>query len=228
MTQEAHKQLVGTKVVDVIESSTTIGLGTGSTVFYTIQEIGKRLKEGELEGIQGVCTSVDTENKAKKAGIDILNINEVEKIDIAIDGADEVDQELNLIKGGGGALTREKIIDYMAEKFIVIVDGKKMKQVLGDFPIPVEVLPFSWFQAKKHLENLGSSVSLRVLSTNQPFVTDNNNYILDAKFSHVLKPERLEQIINNLPGVLENGIFRAEKVTQVWVGSDKGIAVLPK
>ena len=116
----------------------------------------------------------------------------------------------------------------MAEKFIIIVDAGKMVEVLGNFPIAVETLPFAWLQTKKALEALGASVSLRAVDHNKPVVTDNNNYILDAKFSHVLKPARLEQVINNLPGVVENGLFRAEKTAQIWVGTNEGVMIYPE
>lgn len=222
---EGQKQLVGMKVVDAIEDGSVVGLGTGSTVSYTIQELGRRVQARELNA-RVVVTSRDTEEKALNLGLEILNINEVDKVDIAIDGADEVSKELDLIKGGGGALTREKIIDYLADKFIVIVDERKLKEMLGTFPIPVEVLPFSWFQTKRGLEALGASVSHRMLTQQKPFVTDNGNYILDAKFTHIIKPSRLEQLINNIPGVIENGIFRHDKVTEVWVGTQKGVKVL--
>lgn len=219
MTNEKLKERVGKKAAEFIKEGMTVGLGTGSTVFYTLKELeGKKIK--------GVCTSKDTEKKAENFGIDIVDLNDVEKIDIAVDGADEFDKDLNLIKGGGGALTREKNIDYRAEKFIVIVDESKKKELLGDFSLPIEVMQFSWRHVKKDLEKLGAKVKRR--GGEKPFATDNDNYILDAKFESILKPERLEKLINNIPGVVENGIFRKEKVNRILMGTEKGVKEFKK
>lgn len=226
---EELKKLAGDAAVDYVKDGMVVGLGTGSTVHYTIQKLGELVQAKKID-ITVISTSVDTEQKAVKAGLKLIDINSVDNIDIAIDGADEVGKGLDLIKGGGGALTREKIIDYLAKEFIVIVDEGKVKDLLGDFAIPVEVLPFSWFQVKKLLEALGAAVSQRTIAGqhNQPFVTDNGMYILDAKFDHIFKPAQLERIINNIPGVIENGIFRNEKVQKVIVGTTEGVKVFPE
>jgi ribose 5-phosphate isomerase A len=228
MTEDLKKQ-VGEAAVDYVEDGMTVGLGTGSTIHYTIQKLGELVKAEKID-ISVVSTSLDTEQKAKKLGMRTENVNSVKKIDVAIDGADEVSKDLDLIKGGGGALTREKIVDYMAEKFIVVVDESKLKGILGDFPIPIEVLPYSWYQTKRQLEALGAAVSQRTEGGqyNKPFVTDNGMYILDAKFEHIFKPAQLEKIINNMPGVIENGIFRNEKVHKVLVATAQGIKTLPE
>jgi len=226
MTQEEQKELVGRKVASLVENGTTIGIGTGSTVYYFIDELAKRVSSEGLE-VRGVATSKGTEELCKKHKIPLVQFNAVEKIALAVDGADEVDKELNLIKGGGGALTREKIIDYLAEKFVVVIDSSKYVDVLGGFTVAVEVMPFSWFQTKKGLEAIGASVSMRTGKDNKPFVTDNNNHILDCQFSQILKPGRLEMLINNLPGVVENGIFRAEKVDEVWIGYENEVRKMP-
>lgn len=207
-----QKELVGKEAADLVKNGMVVGLGTGSTVFYTLQALGEKKLD-----ITCVATSKDTEEKAAEFGIKIVDIDSVDKIDIAIDGADEVDKDLNLIKGGGGALTREKIIDYLAESFVVITDESKMSEVLGSFPLPVEVLQFGWQQTKKKLEALGCKV------TKRDFVTDNGNFILDCKFESILKPAKLERIINNVPGIVENGIFRSENVSEVWVGTKEGV-----
>ncbi len=231
MNPESSKQIVGSRAVDLIKSNSVVGLGTGSTVFYTIKELAKRIKEKKLKNIKAVCTSLDTEKKAKRLGIKILELNSVEKINIAIDGADEIDSNLNLIKGGGGALTREKIIDYAAEKFVVIASHEKKVEILGKFPLPVEVLKFGWKQTARSLEKLGAKVKLRVAASRKPhaanpFITDNNNYIIDAKFKYILNPWELEKIINNIPGVVQNGIFRSDKVSEVWLGTENDIEIL--
>ena len=143
---------------------------------------------------------------------------------MSIDGADEVDRELNLIKGGGGAHLREKRIAYKAKRFVVVVDENKLSDMLGRFPVPVEVKRDKWEFVKKELEKIGATVSLRV-KNEEIFLSDNGNYILDAKFDFILKPARVESMINEINGVLENGIFRKEKVSEVWVGTEEGVKV---
>jgi len=226
MTQEEQKELVARKAASLVENDTTVGIGSGSTVYYFIDELGKRVKDEGLD-IRGVATSKATEQLCAKYRIPIVQLNDVETIELAVDSADEVDKGLNLIKGGGGALTREKIVDYLAEKFVVIVDSSKYHETLGNFAVPVEVLPFSWFQTKKGLDALGASVSIRMDKENKQVVTDNGNYILDCQFSAIMKPERLEHLISNIPGVLENGIFRSEKVDEVWIGYDTEVRKMP-
>ncbi len=234
MANENLKELVGRKAAHLVKSGMTIGLGTGSTVFYTIEELGKRIKKEGLE-FKAVPTSIDTEEKAKAAGIELIPFEQLEttKIDLAIDGSDEVDKDLNLTKGGGGALLREKRIAYKAKKFVVIIDESKSHELLGHFPVAVEVRKEKWESVKKGLEKIGAKVSLRKSKhaagereeEKEIFVTDNGNYILDTKFCYILKPELIEANINNIEGVLENGLFRKEKVSEVWIGAEKGIEI---
>src|SRR3989344_5508030 len=155
------KELVGKKAAHLVKSGMTIGLGTGSTVFYTIKELGERIKKEKLN-FKAVPSSKDTEQKAKAAGIELIPFEQLDKtkIDLVIDGADEVDVELNLIKGGGGAHLREKRIAYKAKKFVVIVDESKLVAILGKFLVPVEVKKEKWESAKKELEKIGAKVHL--------------------------------------------------------------------
>src|SRR3989344_173513 len=159
MEEKNLKELVGRKAASLVKSGMAIGLGTGSTVFYTIQELGRRIKEENLR-FRAVPTSIDTEKKAKSLGITVVPFEQLEKtaIDLAIDGADEVDVELNLIKGGGGAHLREKRIAYKAKKFVVIVDGSKLSDILGSFPVPVEAKREKWESVKSELEKIGAKV----------------------------------------------------------------------
>lgn len=219
MANEKLKEKAGKEAAKLVKDGMTVGLGTGSTVFYTL----KALKDRKIKGI---CTSKDTEKKAKKLGIEIIPFEKLSEtdIDIAIDGADEVDKDLNLTKGGGGALTREKMVDYKAEKFVVVVDESKLVELLGDFPLPVEVEKEKVEEVKEELKKIGARPELR--GEKKPFVTDNGNYILDAEFDAILKPERLEKLINKIEGVVENGIFRREKVEKVLVGTENGVDVL--
>jgi ribose 5-phosphate isomerase A len=204
------KQLVGKAAADRVKSGMIVGLGTGSTTAYTIEYLGERIKSGELKDIKGVPTSFQAEVLAKQYGVPLTTLDEVDHIDIAIDGADEVDPNLNLIKGGGAAHTREKVVDYFAEKFIVVVDSSKLVDKLGStFKVPVEVIPMAIATVTKALEKLGGKPELRMgVRKAGPVITDQGNMILDVKFDNLSdNAKELESTINNIPGVLENGLF---------------------
>ena len=205
------KQQAASKAAGYIKDEMIIGLGTGSTAYWAIQIIGERVKEGLK--VKAVATSQQTETLAREAGIPIVDFDTIDHIDITIDGADEVDEQLNLIKGGGGALLREKIIAAASDRFIVIVDESKLVGRLGKFPLPVEVTFFGWQVTIKHLKALGCQPALRQ-QENKIFITDNGNYIIDCSFHIILQPAALEKEINLVPGVVENGLFvnRAERV----------------
>jgi ribose 5-phosphate isomerase A len=218
--KEQLKKVVAKEVLKYIETDMVIGLGSGSTMVYVIEEIGNAVKEGMIKRIYGVPTSFQSEILGREHNIKILDFNTIEKIDLAIDGADEVDPKKHLIKGGGGAHAREKYIDYFAERFIVVVDESKLVQALGQkFPVPVEVLPEAYRSVQKKLSNLGAVSQLRMaLKKAGPVITDQGNFILDAKFTSLDQPRQLEMNINNIPGVLENGIF-TRTVECVLIGS---------
>ena len=204
------KQLVGKAAADRVKSGMIVGLGTGSTTAYTIEYLGERIKSGELKDIKGVPTSFQAEVLAKQYGVPLTTLDEVDHIDIAIDGADEVDPNLNLIKGGGAAHSREKVVDYFAEKFIVVVDSSKLVDKLGStFKVPVEVIPMAIATVTKALEKLGGKPELRMgVRKAGPVITDQGNMILDVKFDNLSdNSKELESTINNIPGVLENGLF---------------------
>ena len=199
-----EKKLVGEKAAEFIKDGMVVGLGTGSTVYYTIIKLGQLVKEGLT--IQGIPTSVRTEELAKKVGIPLVSFKEIGQIDVAIDGADEVDFNLDLIKGGGGALLREKIIAKAAKQFIVVATPNKMVKKLGGFQLPVEVVPFGAELTEKHISELGIDPILRQFEGN-PYKTDNGNYIFDCDISSILQPKELEEKLNMIPGVVENGLF---------------------
>jgi ribose 5-phosphate isomerase A len=171
--------------------------------------LGDRLKSGALKDIKGVPTSFQASVLAKQYGIPLTTLDEIDKIDIAIDGADEVDPQKNLIKGGGAAHTREKIVDSLAEEFIVVVDSSKLVDRLGStFPLPVEVLPMAITPVMKAIEKLGGKPELRMgVKKDGPVITDQGNMILDVDFGAIENPVELEKTLNNIPGVLENGLF---------------------
>lgn len=184
----------------------TVGLGTGSTVAYTIRKLGEVVRARRWK-ILGVATSLATERLAREVGLPLISLEEVEGVDVAIDGADEVDPKLNLIKGGGGAHFREKVVARSARSVVIVVDASKVVPVLGTrMAVPAEVHPFGWRQTKVALESLWCTAALRTVGED-PFRTDNGNYIVDCKFGAIPKPEKLEREINNVPGVLENGLF---------------------
>ncbi|HAX80796.1 MAG TPA: ribose 5-phosphate isomerase A [Cyanobacteria bacterium UBA11372] len=203
------KQQVGKAASDRVQSGSIVGLGTGSTTAYAIQYIGERLQSGELKDIVGIPTSFQAEVLARQYGIPLTTLDVVDHIDIAIDGADEVDPQLNLIKGGGAAHTREKIVDCLAEQFIVVVDSSKLVDKLGSiFAVPIEVLPLAYAPVMRAVEKLGGKPELRMgVKKAGPVITDQGNMVIDAKFDNIDDPAGLEKTLNNIPGVLENGLF---------------------
>ena len=203
------KQQVGKAAADRVQSGTIVGLGTGSTTAYALQYLGERLKSGDLKDIKGVPTSFQAEVLAKQYGIPLTTLDDVDHIDVAIDGADEVDPNKNLIKGGGAAHTREKIVDALAEQFIVVVDSTKLVDRLGStFLLPVEVIPMAISPVMRAIEKLGGKPELRMgVRKAGPVITDQGNMVIDVKFDSIDDPAGLEKTLNNIPGVLENGLF---------------------
>ena len=203
------KQEVGRAAAAQVKSGSIVGLGTGSTTAFAIQFIGERLTAGEIKDVVGIPTSFQASVLAKKHGIPLTTLDEAPRIDIAIDGADEVDPQQNLIKGGGAAHTREKVVDGLAARFVVVVDSSKLVDKLGStFALPVEVLPMAVAPVTRALEALGGPPELRMgVNKDGPVITDQGNMVLDVKMTGIDNPAELEKTINNIPGVLENGLF---------------------
>ncbi|NJL00680.1 MAG: ribose-5-phosphate isomerase RpiA [Spirulinaceae cyanobacterium SM2_1_0] len=203
------KEEVGKAAAARVQSGTIVGLGTGSTTACAIAAIGDRLKTGDLKDIVGIPTSFQAEVLSKQYGIPLTSLDAVDHIDLAIDGADEVDPQKNLIKGGGAAHTREKVVDYLAAQFIVVVDGGKLVSKLGEkFKVPVEVIPMAITPVMRAIAQLGGEPELRMgVKKAGPVVTDQGNLVVDVHFADIPDPVGLEQTLNNIPGVLENGIF---------------------
>jgi len=221
-TAKLMKQQVGKVAADRVQSGNIVGLGTGSTTAFMIQFLGDRLKSGDLKDIKGIPTSFQSSVLAKEYGIPLTTLDEVDRIDIAIDGADEVDPQKNLIKGGGAAHTREKIVDALAKEFIVVVDSSKMVDKLGStFLLPVEVLPMAITPVMRAIEKLGGKPQLRMgVKKAGPVITDQGNMVIDVKFDSIDNPAELEKTLNNIPGVLENGLF-VGVATTILVGEIK-------
>lgn len=222
------KQLAGEYAVRYIESGMTVGLGTGSTVYFALQKLGQSLREGRLRDIVGVPTSLQTERLAAQFGIPLTTLEEHESIDVTIDGADEVDPELNLIKGLGGALLREKIVATVSKRLVIVVDESKRVLQLGTrAPLPVEVVPFGWRTVENYVRTLGGDPAMRLDAGGKPYVTDNGNLILDCRFPGITDPADLEQRLNNRAGVIENGLFLGLTSIVVWAGRE-GVQVMTK
>lgn len=203
------KQEVGKAAAALVKSGMIVGLGTGSTTAYAIEYLGSRLQSGEIKDILGIPTSFQAEVLAKQYGIPLTTLDAVDHIDIAIDGADEVDPQKNLIKGGGAAHTREKIVDSLAAQFVVVVDSNKLVDHLGStFLLPVEVIPMAITPVMRAIEKLGGKPELRMgIRKAGPVITDQGNMVIDVKFDSIDHPAELEKTLNNIPGVLDNGLF---------------------
>ena len=208
--QNQMKKAVAQAAVDQIQNGMILGLGSGSTAALMIEALAIKIKLGEIKDVVGVTTSFQGEVLASELGIPLKSLSSVSEIDLAIDGADEVDPKFQLIKGGGACHVQEKLVAALAKKFIVVVDSTKLVEKLNlDFKLPVEVLPSAWKQVQKTLINLGGEGNLRMAQKKAgPIVTDQGNLILDLTFRNGIdQPELLESQINNIPGVLENGLF---------------------
>ena len=216
------KKASAERALEFIHDNSVVGLGTGSTIRYLLEALAIRVKEGLR--IRGVPTSKATAALATRMGIPIVRDEDDWSIDVAVDGADQVDPSFNFIKGGGGALLREKIVAKAARKFIVIVDAGKQVPALGSsFPLPVEVVPFGWPNTARLLIQLGLQATLRK-KNGSVFITDNGNYILDMAPKEISNPSQLEIRLNQIPGVVENGLFTGMTSTLI-VGKERGTEV---
>lgn len=217
MNQDEKKQLVATAALEYIEDDTIVGVGTGSTVNFFIEQLAK-IKH-RIEGT--VASSLASEELLKKNRIPVLSLNSVNEIPVYVDGADEATKHLHLIKGGGGALTREKIIAAASKKFVCIIDESKLVNVLGDFPLPVEVIPMAQSYAAREIAKLGGKPVLR-----QGFTTDNGNIILDVENLNILNPVELEQTLNNITGIVSNGLFARRPANLILLANETGIQII--
>lgn len=220
--QDRLKKEVGISAVDFIQSGMVLGLGTGTTVRFALEEIGKRYKDGRLTDIVGIPSSLDTDRRARELGIPIITFDEKQELDLTIDGADEVDPDLNLIKGGGGALLREKVLAQASRRNVMIVDESKLSPKLGThWPVPIEVIPFAWMPVAKFLESLGAKPALRKKG-GEPYKTDQNNYILDTNFGPIDDLDGLTIKLGQKAGIVEYGIFIGT-ASEVIVATQNGI-----
>jgi ribose 5-phosphate isomerase A len=205
MNKDQEKETAARAAVELVRDGQIVGLGTGSTAAHAVRFLGERVQAGLK--IRGIPTSVRTEELAASLGIALTTLEEFQQIDITIDGADEVDPKLRLIKGGGGALLREKIVASVTREFVVIADSSKQVPKLGKFPVPVEVIPFAQMLVAKKIEGLGASVKAREYAYGNPYVTDEGHHILDCSFGEISDPEGLAKELDHMAGVVEHGLF---------------------
>jgi ribose 5-phosphate isomerase A len=207
-TVQDPKKSAGRLAAEMVEDGMTVGLGTGSTVWFTLERLGERILEEGLQ-FRGVPTSRDTENKARTLGIELVGLEDVEEIDLTIDGADEIDGDFHMIKGGGGALLREKVVAALSRRAVIVVGANKVVDRLGTtFLLPVEVVPFARPAVVRSLVALGCEPIVRQAGPEASFLTDNGNEILDCRFAEGIEdPEALERTLAAIPGVVESGLF---------------------
>lgn len=202
----AGKRAAAYAAADLIQSGSTVGFGTGSTFAFVLERLAARMREQRLL-VRGVATSQQTTELAGKLGIPLAQLDDVTGLDLAIDGADEVDPRKNLIKGGGGAHLRERLVAVMAKELVVIVDDSKLVAQLGKaFLLPVEVVQFGWQQTRKRIAATGCEVVQRQ-KNGQPFVTDNGNFVLDCRYPGIADPAALQRTLDTMPGVVDHGLF---------------------
>jgi ribose 5-phosphate isomerase A len=205
MANEAEKEVAARASLKYIRDGQVVGLGTGSTATIAIRLIGERVRAGL--NIRGIPTSIASRDLATQLGIPLTSFEEVQEIDVTIDGADEFDPALNLIKGGGGAMLREKIVASASKQLVIVTDSSKQAPILGRFPVPVEVIGFAEALIAKKISDLGARVVQRQDKAGQPYLTDENHHILDCHFGQIPDPPALARVLSEMPGLVEHGLF---------------------
>ena len=222
--KDLFKKAAGEKAVEYIKDGMIIGLGSGSTVYWTLKKLGELVEQGL--NVKGIPSSLRTEGWAKDFKIPLTDFSEVQSLDLAIDGADEIDPQFNLTKGGGGSLVREKIVDANAKKLIIVADESKMVPQLGKFPLPVEVLKFGWEVTAKQIAELGAKPVLRERE-GSVFISNNGNFILDCHFNVITDPEKLHYELKQMLGVVETGLF-INLTDTIIIAGEKEVKVIDK
>ncbi len=222
------KQLAAEAALPLVQSGMVVGLGTGSTADFFLKALGDSIHAGKLNDIRGVPTSVQSDRRARELGIPLATLAQCPRPDLTVDGADEIDPNLVLIKGLGGALLREKIVAQASTKLIIIVDGSKAVSALGSkSPLPVEVAPFAYETHAAFLRSLGSTPVLRRNVDGNPFITDNGNYIYDCRFTTIADPVALQKKLKERAGIVESGLFIG-LATMAFIATDSGVKTLKK
>jgi len=205
MANDQEKEAAARASLRFVKDGQVVGLGTGSTAAHFIKLLGEEVKDGLR--VRGIPTSIRSRELAVSLGIPVITLDDCQEIDVTVDGADEVDPRLRLIKGGGGALLREKIVASATRQMIVVADASKQVQRLGKFPLPVEVIRFAQALVAKRVVTMGAEVQLRRDAAGSAYLTDENNYILDCRFGEIPDPDRLARELSEMPGVVEHGLF---------------------
>ena len=220
------KKKAAEKAVERIVSGNVLGLGTGSTVRFALECLANQIKAGSIRDVVGIPSSIQTEEISHQLGIPLTSFDHYTEIDLTIDGADEVDPALNLIKGGGGALLREKVLAQASKENIIIIDETKFSQKIGTrWPVPIEVIPFAWPVEAAHLRTLEGEPLLRMNGDGSPFATDQGNYILDCRFGVIHDPDQLASNLNERAGIVEHGLF-LHLATEVIIADEQGLRTL--
>lgn len=220
MSADQAKRNAAVYAASLVKEGMTIGIGSGSTVYWLIRELASRVKQGLA--ISAVPTSLETALLARETGISLTDLNEVRQLSLTIDGADEIDQSGQLIKGGGGALLQEKIVAAASAELIIIADSSKLVQHLGQFPLPVEVIPFGYKRLEQQIMKTGQCKKISLREKNgEILLTDHQHYILDCEFEKILDPRGLNLSLHLMPGVVETGLF-VNMATQAVIGFDDG------
>ncbi|PID58188.1 MAG: ribose 5-phosphate isomerase A [Ignavibacteriae bacterium] len=225
---EEYKRLAGEAAIKEIESGMVVGLGTGSTVFYFVQKLAEEIRTKNLLDIKAISSSIQTEKLANKLDIPLVTFQEVQEIDVTVDGADEIDKYLNLIKGGGAAHLREKILAQASKKFIVVADESKVSQKLGEkWAVPIEVIKFAYPIIENYIESLNGKPDIRLYDNGTPVITDEDNYVIDANFGIIQNPFELAEKLESKAGIIEHGLF-LHMADKIIVGSNDGIKVMER
>ena len=207
-SQEEFKLQAALYAADLVEDGMVVGLGYGSTAIHAVQRIAERIREGDLKDVRGIPVATSVERTARELAIPLVDFEMHPVVDLTIDGADEVDPQWNLIKGGGGALLREKIVAEASKRLIIVIDEGKLSEKLGSqFPLPIEIIPFSLGSCLPYIESLGSKAILRLTEKGEPFVTDEGNWILDCDFGPIENPHVLARMLEQKAGIAEHGLF---------------------
>lgn len=205
MANDQEKEAAARASLQFVKEGQVVGLGTGSTAAHFIQLLGEKVKNGLR--VRGIPTSIRSQELAQSLGIPLITLDDCQEIDVTVDGADEVDPQLRLIKGGGGAMLREKIVASATRQLVIVADASKQVQRLGRFPVPVEVIRFAQALVAKRISALGAEVKVRTGSDGQPYVTDENNHVLDCHFGEIRDADGLARELSVMPGVVEHGLF---------------------
>jgi len=228
MTPDELKRRAAERAVELVRSGMIVGLGTGSTAVHATRMLGERLRDGRLRDVHGIPTSEATASEARRHGVPLTTLEEHPLVDLTVDGADEVDEHLDLIKGLGGALLREKIVALASRQLVVIADHSKRVERLGSrSPVPVEVVRFGWTGAQEFLESLGAKVTRRSAADGSAFVSDEGHFILDCAFGPIDSPAKLAAEIRSWSGVVEHGMFLGI-ASRAFLGSPDGVIELQR